>query len=164
MPILSSTTTQSHQLQQTRNRPMTKRRRRIHQKYLKKKALAAKGILPPKPDKYIPKDTPVINALSREEREKIAEDAKQKAALELKARMEEVKKKPPILRFHMEGLKMSDRVRKLFDLTNGAQAEVVKAQKERGMELFQLREGDTGSSAVQGTYNLESSVAFGRRP
>ena len=29
------------------------------------------------------------------------------------------------------------------------QKEVIKAQKQRGMELFQVREGDTGSSAVQ---------------
>lgn len=45
---------------------------------------------------------------------------------------------------------MSDRVRKLLDLTNGSKREVVKAQKKQGMQLFQLREGDTGSSAVQG--------------
>lgn len=149
VPILSSTTSQPHQLQQTRHRTKTKRRKRIHEKYKKKQALAAKGIFPPKPDKFIPKDTPVINALSREERAKNTEDAKRAAALKLKNRMEEVQKKPQIMRFHMEGLEMSDRVRKLFDLTNGAQSEVVKAQKERGMELFQMREGDTGSSAVQ---------------
>ena len=29
------------------------------------------------------------------------------------------------------------------------QREVVQAQKQRGMQVFQLREGDTGSSAVQ---------------
>jgi len=40
-------------------------------------------------------------------------------------------------------------VKKLFDLTLGNQREIVKVQKQRGMELFQLREGDTGSSAVQ---------------
>lgn len=57
-----------------------------------------------------------------------------------------------VLRFDFTGLQMSDRVKKLFDLTNGNQKEVVKAQKRRGMELFQLREGDTGSSAVQGEY------------
>lgn len=44
---------------------------------------------------------------------------------------------------------MSDRVRQLFDLHNGSQREVVQAQKQQGMELFQLRQGDTGSSAVQ---------------
>ncbi len=44
---------------------------------------------------------------------------------------------------------MSDRVKRLLDLRNGNQKEVVASQKKRGMELFQLREGDTGSSAVQ---------------
>lgn len=60
-----------------------------------------------------------------------------------------IKKSKETLRFDFTDLVMSDRVRKLFDLTNGSQMEVVKAQKQRGMELFQLREGDTGSSAVQ---------------
>eukprot|EP00547_Thalassionema_nitzschioides_P013945 CAMPEP_0194234654 /NCGR_PEP_ID=MMETSP0158-20130606/2341_1 /TAXON_ID=33649 /ORGANISM="Thalassionema nitzschioides, Strain L26-B" /LENGTH=216 /DNA_ID=CAMNT_0038967915 /DNA_START=163 /DNA_END=813 /DNA_ORIENTATION=- len=149
LPVLSSTTSQPHQLQQTRNRTKTKRRKRIHEKYKKKQGLAAKGIFPAKPDKYIPKDTPVINALSREERDKQAEEATLEASRKLKERMSEVQTKPQIMRFHMEGLVMSDRVRKLFDLTNGAQSEVVRAQKERGMELFQMRDGDTGSSAVQ---------------
>lgn len=53
------------------------------------------------------------------------------------------------LRFDMTGLTMSDRVRRLLELTNGSRKEVVKAQKRKGMELFRLREGDTGSSAVQ---------------
>ena len=44
---------------------------------------------------------------------------------------------------------MTDRVRQLLSLKNGSQSEVVANQKRRGMELFQLREGDTGSSAVQ---------------
>jgi hypothetical protein len=48
----------------------------------------------------------------------------------------------------MEGITMSDRVGKLLDLTNGNQKEAVKAQKRKGMELFQVREGDTGSSAL----------------
>mmetsp|Transcript_47132 Transcript_47132/g.47571 ORF Transcript_47132/g.47571 Transcript_47132/m.47571 type:complete len:164 (-) Transcript_47132:150-641(-) len=53
------------------------------------------------------------------------------------------------LRFDMTGLQMSDRVKKLFDLSNGNQYEVIKVQKERGMKLFERRDGDTGSSAVQ---------------
>ena len=56
----------------------------------------------------------------------------------------------PVLRHHMNAtLQMSDRVRKVFDLTNGNQREEVQAQKQWGMQVFQLREGDTGSSAVQ---------------
>jgi small subunit ribosomal protein S15 len=55
----------------------------------------------------------------------------------------------PVLRYHMTGLKMSDRVRRLLDLTNGNQRQVVAAQKQQGMKLFQLRPGDTGSTPVQ---------------
>lgn len=100
----------------------------------------------PKPPYYFPRDTPVVNALSKESR--IAESQKfdEKAAAELNAKLQQ---QQPVLRFHMTGLRMSDRVRKLFDLHNGSQQEVVKAQKQRAMELFQLRPGDTGSSAVQ---------------
>ena len=54
------------------------------------------------------------------------EDAKM--AEELRARLSQQTK---LLRFHMAGLRMSDRVRKLFDLNNGNQEEVVKAQKQR---------------------------------
>jgi len=46
-------------------------------------------------------------------------------------------------------IEISPKVRKLLDLTNGSTREVVKEQKRKGMELFQQREGDTGSSAVQ---------------
>jgi small subunit ribosomal protein S15 len=48
-----------------------------------------------------------------------------------------------------DGIQMSDRVRKMLELNNGSQSEVIKAQKHQAMELFALREGDTGSSAVQ---------------
>lgn len=91
-----------------------------------------------------------MNAISREERDAESKRQDELAAKELQAKMEIVK--APLLRFGFNGesLKMSDRVRKLLDLHNGNQCEVVKAQKQRGMELFQLREGDTGSSAVQG--------------
>jgi hypothetical protein len=87
-----------------------------------------------------------VNTQSREDRDAEAKRADQLAAMELKERTT-----GQTAAHHMEGLEMSERVRKLFDLTNGNQSEVVKAQKQRGMELFQLRDGDTGSSAVQGT-------------
>jgi hypothetical protein len=92
----------------------------------------------------------VINAVSREERDADSKRQDEIAADELKARMEIVK--APLMRFGFNGedLVMSDRLKKLFDLQNGSQQEVVKAQKERGMEIFQRREADTGSSAVQG--------------
>jgi small subunit ribosomal protein S15 len=55
----------------------------------------------------------------------------------------------PMLRYHMTDLRMSDRVRQLLALTNGNQRQVVAAQKQQGMQLFQLRPGDTGSTPVQ---------------
>lgn len=133
-------------------RTITKRKKRLLLKKAEKAALAEKGIFPRKPPMYIDRNAPVVNALSRADRDAEAKQANQQASVELKERMEKTEKtEEPILRFHMEGLEMSDRVRQLFDLTNGNQSEVVKAQKQRGMELFQIREGDTGSSAVQGT-------------
>lgn len=104
-------------------------------------------MFPPKPPNYIDKNTPVINSIPRQERLAIAQAEEERAATELNDKLE--MHQEPLFRFHFDGLKMSDRVRKLFDLSNGNQKEVVAAQKQRGMELFQIREGDTGSSAVQ---------------
>ena len=131
-------------------RTVTKKRVHRQEKHKRKEMLAAKGIFPPLPNKFIPKDTPVVNAVSRAERDAESKRQDEVAAAELNAKLAIVK--DPALRFGFvgEGLVMSDRVRKLFDLHNGNQKEVVKAQKQKGMELFQLREGDTGSSAVQG--------------
>lgn len=137
--------------QQQQVRSITKRKKRLLKKKAEKEANAAIGIFPPKPPNYIDKNTPVINAKTREERNANAREANVEASEVLKERMEVVNAQP-LLRHHMEGLVMSDRVRKLFDLTNGNQREVIKAQKKRGMELFARREGDTGSSAVQGEY------------
>lgn len=139
------------QQQQVRSM-VTKKRRHRQDKRRRKEDMAAKGLSPPKPQNFIPKDSPVLNAVSREERDAESKRSDETAAEELKARMDVVK--APLLRFGFtdEGLVISDRVKKLLDLQNGNQKEVIKAQKQRGMELFQLREGDTGSSAVQGMY------------
>jgi hypothetical protein len=142
-----------HNLQQVRTIKMTKRKRHILAKKKKWAELAAQGIFPPNPPNFIDPNTPVMGAKSREDRNADAKAADDRASLELKERMTAAPAEP-LLRFHMEGLTMTDRVRKLFDLTNGNQSEVVKAQKLRGMELFQLRDGDTGSSAVQGEFSL----------
>jgi hypothetical protein len=129
---------------------VTKKRQHRQLKRQRKAELAAQGVFPPKPNNYIPKDTPVLNAVSREERDAESKRLDELAAQQLTAKMEVTKS--PLMRFGFNGqaLQMSDRVRKLFDLHNGNQQEVVSAQKQRGMELFQLREGDTGSSSVQG--------------
>jgi len=44
---------------------------------------------------------------------------------------------------------MSPKVKQMFHLSNASTSEVAKVQKAKAMELFQLRPGDTGSSAVQ---------------
>lgn len=103
----------------------------------------------PKPPRYIPKDAPVINAMTREDRDAESVSFDVAAADEMKVKIQKQSEEEDTLRFGFDGLVISDRVRKLFDLKNGNQREVVTSQKRRGMELFQLREGDTGSSAVQ---------------
>jgi len=126
---------------------MTKTKKRRILKNRKKAADALRGVFPPKPPGYIDKNTPVVNSIPREERLAVAQAEEERAAKELNDKLE--RHQEPLLRFRFDGLQMSDRVRKLFDLSNGNQKEVVAAQKQRGMELFQIREGDTGSSAVQ---------------
>ena len=106
----------------------------------------------PKPPKYIPRDLPVVNAQTDEEIKAEIRANDIKVTEELNAKLKAAQE-TKLLRFHMSGLQMSDRVRKLFDLQNGNQKEVIKAQKQLGMEVFQLRPGDTGSSAVQGTFS-----------
>lgn len=140
-----------HHHQQQQVRTVTKKRIHRQQKRKRKEELAAKGIFPPKPPNYIPKDTPVINAVSKEERLADSRRQDESAAQELNERMQHQKdNNPVVLRFGFtDDLVMSDRVRKLLDLHNGNQMEVVKAQKQQAMEIFQEREGDTGSSAVQ---------------
>jgi hypothetical protein len=153
----STTNQQLHQQLQVRCM-VTKKRVHRQVKHQRKSELAEKGIFPPKPNNYIPKDTPVINAVPRAQRDADSKRQDEIAAQELKGKMEIVK--APLMRFGFsdtgKDLVMSDRVQKLFDMNNGNQSEVVKAQKQRGMELFQVREGDTGTSAVQGEkkYNI----------
>ena len=99
----------------------------------------------PKPPKYIPKDTPVINSMTREDRDAESVSFDAAAAEEMRGKIQRQSEQEDTLRFGFDGLAISDRVRKLFDLTNGNLREVVSSQKRRGMELFQLREGDTVS-------------------
>mmetsp|Transcript_34762 Transcript_34762/g.75384 ORF Transcript_34762/g.75384 Transcript_34762/m.75384 type:complete len:258 (-) Transcript_34762:110-883(-) len=131
---------------QTTRTMATKTRRRRDRKKKIKARMAELGIERKPPRWHIARETPIVNAISREERARESREYDEKASSAMKSKIETQDK---VLRFDFTGLKMSDRVRKLFDLTNGNQKEVVKAQKRRGMELFQLREGDTGSSAVQ---------------
>ncbi|KAL7433946.1 hypothetical protein ACHAXH_003718 [Discostella pseudostelligera] len=137
------------QHQQIRNK-WTKTKLRQREKMINREQRIARGLpAKPNPPKYIPKDRPVINALSREERDSESRKFDEAASEELKSKIAKQAESEENLRHQFDGLQMSDRVRRLFDLKNGSQKEVVNSQKRRGMELFQLREGDTGSSAVQ---------------
>jgi len=140
-------------IQHQQIRTVTKKRVHRQEKRKRKEILAEQGILPPKPHNYISRDTPVLNAVSKEERLADSRRQDERAAEELQTRMQiQNEKKSDVLRFGFtdsSGLVISDRVKKLLNLHNGNQKEVVKAQKQQAMEIFQMREGDTGSSAVQ---------------
>ena len=153
----------AHMHQQQRFR-WTKAKKKRFTRYDRRQLLEKEGIPLTKPPYYFPIDTPVVGAVTEQDR--VAESAQfdetASAALASKQAAQKV-----VLRHHMSDsenagapassltaprtlkLQMSDRVRQLFDLHNGCQKEVVQAQKKRGMELFQMRPGDTGSSAVQ---------------
>jgi len=135
---------------QIRYKSMTKTKQRQRAKMIDREKRVAQGLpAKPKPPKYLPKDSPVINAMTRHERDDESKRFDFAAAEGMKTKMTTQSESEENMRFQFDGLVMSDRVRRVFDLTNGSQREVVTSQKRRGMELFQLREGDTGSSAVQ---------------
>ena len=138
---------QPPQSQQCRSR-WTKAKKKRTARYAYRQELKEKGIELTKPPYYFPKDTPVKNAVTSQERSVEIKEHDAKVTVELQNRLQ-LANQTPLLRHHMSGVQMSDRVRKLFDIHNGNQQEVVQAQKQKGMELFQLRPGDTGSSAVQ---------------
>ena len=128
----------------------TKAKKKRYARFERRKQMAAKGIALPNPPYYTPiEETPVVNAVNRLAQQQALAEKDAEVAAELQERLAKQKEQPPFLRYHMTGLTMSDRVRRLFDLANGNQREVVQAQKQQGMELFQLREGDTGSTPVQ---------------
>jgi small subunit ribosomal protein S15 len=152
-----------HVYQQQRFR-WTKAKKKRFARFDRRQLLEKEGIPLTKPPYYFPIDTPVMGAVSEQDR--LAESAQFDAAASEALASKQAAQKI-VLRHHMSDsenagiviksaaaahslkLQMSDRVRQLFDLHNGCQREVVQAQKKRGMELFQIRPGDTGSSAVQ---------------
>lgn len=134
------------QLVQTREKSKTKLRAHRKIKRAARERMTALGLERSKPHNYIPRDAPIVNAISREDRSRESADFDKASSEEMKSK---INSQGVLLRFGFTGLEMSDRVRKLFELTNGNQKEIIQAQKQRGMELFQRRPGDTGSSAVQ---------------
>lgn len=69
----------------------------------------------------------------------------------LPLRSQEFANESPPLRYHFTSLEneMSPKLKQLFHLSNASTSEIARVQKGKAMELFQMRPGDTGSSAVQ---------------
>lgn len=133
--------------QQVRFR-MTKAKRKRLIRHKRRAVWADKGKELQKPPGYEDRLTEVTNVIPRTVTQELIRVMDEKDRVELEERRNAVMVQTP-LRHHMTGLTMSDRVRKLFDMNNGNQKEVVQYQKQTGMQLFEMREGDTGSSAVQ---------------
>ena len=136
-----------HQQQQIRCK-MTKAKKKRNIRWRKRQAWAAKGKEVPKPANFIPVETPVENHVPRALVEDEIRQADEQDRMELERRRSILMQQTP-LRHHMTGMTMNERVQKLFDMKNGNQMEVVAFQKRSGMSLFEMREGDTGSTAVQ---------------
>ena len=134
LPLLN-TNTNLHQQQQVRCK-ITKTKRHQAEKMLEREKRVARGLpAKPKPPKYISKDTPVINAHTREARDEESKQFDTWAAEEMKQKISKQSETEENLRFNFDGLVMSDRVKRLFELKNGSQSEVVASQKRRGMEV-----------------------------
>ncbi|GKY94247.1 hypothetical protein MPSEU_000390500 [Mayamaea pseudoterrestris] len=146
--LYNPATSSTNMLEQKRFR-WTKAKKKRYARYDRRQQLLQQGKPLTKPPYYFPKDTPVENADDKQHRILVAREQDEEYSKQIAAKFAEQQSRPPVLRHHMMGIFMSDRVKKLFDLQNGNQKEVVQAQKQLGMELFQLRPGDTGSSAVQ---------------
>lgn len=106
-----------------------------------------------RPDNYVDvRNTPIIESfmLDRPNAYERLDDSSRLSKY-LPKRQEEEQKKTTPLRHEMSSLEgeMSPKVKQLFQLSNGSAYERAKAQKEHAIKLFQLRDGDTGSSAVQ---------------
>jgi len=127
---------------------MTKAKRKRLIRHKRRAVLEEKGKELQKPPGYFPIDTVVENVTPRSVTQELIVSYDETDKAELEKRRAKLATQIP-LRHHMTGLKMSDRVRRLFDMNNGNQKEVVQYQKLSGMSLFQMREGDTGSSGVQ---------------
>jgi small subunit ribosomal protein S15 len=100
---------------------------------------------------YVPKDKEVLMAPNAQRESLALKPEEQRIKNLLSERSDKLSNETPPLRFNFTSLldEMSPKVRQLFQLTNGSTNEVAKAQKSRAMELFEMRPGDTGSSAVQ---------------
>ena len=135
----------------------SKQRKKREARYRRRQAMLRAGIPIPKPDKYIDPKTPVVNAPDKAEAEREKKQFDETSARELSEKLQKAQgdttggEVRPQLRYHMNSntLQISDRVMKLLKLTNGSQREVVRAQRQLGMDVFKKHQYDTGSSIVQ---------------
>mmetsp|Transcript_13678 Transcript_13678/g.28261 ORF Transcript_13678/g.28261 Transcript_13678/m.28261 type:complete len:256 (-) Transcript_13678:99-866(-) len=137
----------------------TKRKIKRENRRKRREEWAKIGKEVPKPPRWKDVKTPVVNAVPREEQDRIRENRRTQNHLSLPK--PQTNPNVPdglpklLLPFHRsvfeteKSLKISPRVAQLLALSNGNQRRVVQAQKEAGMKLFEKRPGDTGSSAVQ---------------
>ena len=135
--------------QQVRSKMTKTKKRRL----LKKANYLATGKPKNLPPNYIPKDKPILVSPNAERLSLAQAPPEAQLSNLLRERKQQIDDDVPAppLRFHFSNLEkeMSPKVRQLFNLTNGSSDEFAKAQKAKAMELFQIRPGDTGSSAVQ---------------
>jgi small subunit ribosomal protein S15 len=119
----------------------------------KKHRLAKKRNPQPKklPHKYIDPNTPVKISPTADRPSLATPEAQERISHYLPARSKTITNDAPPLRFHFTSLEeeMSPNLKKMFHLTNASTSELARVQKAKAMEMFQLRPGDTGSSAVQ---------------
>lgn len=110
----------------------------------------------PLPPKFIPVDEPIIIAPSASRRS-LAQQTPEKDKLTtlLPQRSAELSEATPPLRYQFTSLKSemeenhSPKLLKLLQLSNASSSEMHSVQKQKAMELFQIRPGDSGSSPVQ---------------
>ena len=118
---------------------------------LKKKRNAGKP--KPKPPLYVPPDQPIIvsHIATRKSMSEPPENEKITTLLKERSEQRQASPETPPLRHHFTTLldEMSPKVRQLFSITNANTRELAKLQKEKAIELFQMRDGDTGSPAAQ---------------
>lgn len=109
----------------------------------------------PLPPKFIPVEEPVIIASSASRHSLAQPPEEERLSTLLPQRSAALSEAKPPLRYHFTSLQSeiesnySPKLLQLFNITNASSSELHKVQKQKAMELFEIRPGDTGSSAVQ---------------
>lgn len=126
---------------------MTKTKKRR----LLKKAKFAEQPIKKLPPNYIDPKTPVTLSPTVNRPSLARPPLEERLSHYLPQRSKALGEEKPPLRYKFTDLEseMSPKLKKLFHLTNASTNELAQVQKAKAMELFQMRPGDTGSSAVQ---------------